>query len=61
MAAGVAVRIVAGLSLSRRRRVAVEEASSRQLLPSDPPEKDDFCQLPGVVTARLTAPSSACS
>jgi hypothetical protein len=51
---GVVVRWVAGVSLSRRWMVVgvgvrVEVvASSRQLLPSPPPEKDDFCQLSGV-------------
>jgi hypothetical protein len=34
-------------------------ASSMQLFPSPLPEKDDFCQLLGMVTVRLTVPSPA--
>jgi hypothetical protein len=56
-AADVVVRIVAGVSLSRRWRVVGVEASSRQLEPSPPPEKEDFCQLSGAAIVRLTVPS----
>jgi hypothetical protein len=52
---GVTVRAVAGVSLSRRWQVVAVEASSRQSLPSPPPEKDDFCHFRPIVMF-LTVP-----
>lgn len=53
---GVVTSSMEGASLSRRWMVWRVEASSTQLLPSPPPENDDFCQFWGVV---IGAPHSS--
>lgn len=62
-----AVKVPAGKEMPRtgafESRIATRVgrfAISTQLLPSAPPEKDDFCQFSGVVTARLTVPGQDC-
>lgn len=53
---GVRVRSFESRTATRVGRLAI----STQALPSPLPEKEDFCQLTGVVKVRLTVPSSVC-